>query len=321
LTGNKTIQRSWRKQKELFGRIRPLPFRHYQAAYTGPDLVLHKSTATFDTLLDARAWLNEERRRIDAGTWIPPERRNRRPTPATATADGVPGATPSHIRGGASWKRLKAINPATLPELEVIVENLPPRYQLLVLLATGCALRFGELVELRRSDTDLKEGKIMLRRTAVVANGRRTVGEPKSPAGVRDVAIPPHLLPAVRVHLATYVEWGRDGLLFPAPIRRGHLDYGSFYATWDAARNAAGRPDLRLHDLWDTGAVLGAQTGATLAQLMSRLGQSAPAMAIRYQHAAQDRNRAVAEALSRTVLATSRPDLGMPARPPIPGTS
>jgi integrase len=140
----------------------------------------------------------------------------------------------------------------TLPELEVIVENLPRRYQLLVLLvllATGCALRFGELAKLRRSDLNLREAKITVRRAVVPVNGRRAAGQSKSRAGVRDVAIPPDLLPAVQVHLATYVEWGRDGLLFPVPIGRGHLDYGSFHATWDAARRAAGRPDLRLHNL------------------------------------------------------------------------
>src|SRR5215207_2485125 len=106
-----------------------------------------------------------------------------------------------------------------------------------------------------------------------------------------------------------HCSWGRDGLLFPVPIVRGHLDYGSFHATWDAARRAAGRPDLRLHNLWDTGAVLAAQTGATLAELMSRLGQSSPAMAIRYQHAALERDRTIAEALSRMAPASWTKDL------------
>ena len=61
----------------------------------------------------------------------------------------------------------------------------------------------------------------------------------------------------------------------------------------------AGRPDLRFHDLRHTGAVLAAQTGATLAELMGRLGHSTPGAAMRYQHAAADRDKAIAEALSR----------------------
>jgi hypothetical protein len=49
------------------------------------------------------------------------------------------------------------------------------------------------------------------------------------------------------------------------------------------------------------GAVLAALTGATLAEL-SRLGHSTPAQAMRYQHAAQGRDQAIAEALSRIAL-------------------
>ena len=53
------------------------PSRRYQAAYIGPDLALHRPAATFETLMDARAWLTAERRLIDAGAWTPPSERNR----------------------------------------------------------------------------------------------------------------------------------------------------------------------------------------------------------------------------------------------------
>ncbi|MEI2718302.1 MAG: tyrosine-type recombinase/integrase [Candidatus Nanopelagicales bacterium] len=64
------------------------------------------------------------------------------------------------------------------------------------------------------------------------------------------------------------------------------------------AREKAGRPDLRFHDLRHTSATLAAATGATLAELMSRMGHSTPGAAMRYQHVAADRDRAIAEALS-----------------------
>jgi hypothetical protein len=67
------------------------------------------------------------------------------------------------------------------------------------------------------------------------------------------------------------------------------------------ARKKAGREDLRFHDLRHTGAVLAASTGATLAELMARLGHSTPAAAMRYQHAAHDRDRIIATALSQLV--------------------
>jgi len=75
----------------------------------------------------------------------------------------------------------------------------------------------------------------------------------------------------------------------------------TFGKRFDAARAAAGRPDLHFHDLRHTGAVLAAQTGATLAELMARLGHSTPGAAMRYQHAAAGRDKAIAEALSRLV--------------------
>lgn len=64
------------------------------------------------------------------------------------------------------------------------------------------------------------------------------------------------------------------------------------------AREAAGRPDLRFHDLRHTGAVLAAQAGATLAELMQRLGHSTPEAAMIYQHAARDRDAEIAKRLS-----------------------
>ena len=123
------------------------------------------------------------------------------------------------------------------------------------------------------------------------------VGTPKSVAGVRDIVIPPHLLPLVSNHLRNYAP-GRDDLLFPAKAG-GHLSPSSLQKPYERARAIAGRPDLRFHDLRHTGAVLAAATGATLAELMSRLGHSTAGAAMRYQHAAQDRDRVIAEALSR----------------------
>ena len=65
-----------------------------------------------------------------------------------------------------------------------------------------------------------------------------------------------------------------------------------------AARDSAGRPDLTFHDLRHTGATMAAATGATVAELMHRIGHTTPAMAMRYQHATADRDRAIADALS-----------------------
>src|SRR6266568_5647691 len=115
--------------------------------------------------------------------------------------------------------------------------------------------------------------------------------------GKRDVNIPPHLTPLVHEHMILHVQRGPGALLFPA-AGGGHMAPSALYAVYHPAREAAGRPDLRFHDLRHTGATLAAATGATLADLMHRLGHSTPSAAMRYQHASEERDRDIASALS-----------------------
>ncbi|MGW3606646.1 tyrosine-type recombinase/integrase [Micromonospora sp. NPDC005161] len=73
--------------------------------------------------------------------------------------------------------------------------------------------------------------------------------------------------------------------------------------TWIARTSrrgpVAGRlDDLTFHDLRHTGQTLAAQTGATLADLVKRLGHSSMAAARRYLHAVDGRDRESAKALS-----------------------
>lgn len=347
------------------GTVRQLPSGRWQARHRHEDgTCLQAAPVTFDTKLDAGAWLADyaqgvivaPERRDDpaladyAASWLDgrelkPRTRDHyrrllndlilpelgklritRVTPArvrgwyatldpgtptmrahaygllrtvfgAAVADDLIDANPCRIRGAGSAKRKAKITPASLPELQAIVAAVPARYQLIVLLASWCALRFGELTELRRSDIDTKRGRLRIRRGVVHVGGGYIVGTPKSEAGVRDVAIPPHLLPLLKAHLLEHTQPGADGLLFPG--RGGaHMAPSSLYKVFYRARCRAGRPDLRFHDLRHTGAVLAAATGATLAELMARLGHSTPAAAMRYQHAAADRDQAIAAALS-----------------------
>jgi integrase len=220
----------------------------------------------------------------------------------TAVSDGLLSGNPCHIKGAGTTKRAITIRPLTLPELAKLTEAMPQRYQAMVLLASWCALRFGELTALRRRDVDIDmdagRGVIRVERGVVRTADGFEVGPPKSDAGRRSVAIPPHLLEAVQGHLASHVGHGPDALLFPAQ-HGGHLAPSTLNRHFYEARELAGRPDLRFHDLRHTGAVLAAATGASLAELMGRLGHGTPQAALRYQHVAQGRDTVIAEALSR----------------------
>ncbi|BDB43324.1 MULTISPECIES: tyrosine-type recombinase/integrase [Mycobacterium] len=216
----------------------------------------------------------------------------------SAVTDELLDANPCRITGAGRSKRVHKIRPASIDELATVTAAMPERLQLMVMLASWCALRFGETVELRRGDIDLSAEVIRIRRAAVRTQGEYAVTTPKSDAGVRDVAIPPHIIPQIETHLSKYVGGKHDSLIF-ANESGGHLQPSTLYRHWYKARGAAGRKDLRWHDLRHSGAVLAAATGASLAELMARLGHSTPQAAMRYQHAAQGRDRQIAALLSK----------------------
>lgn len=217
---------------------------------------------------------------------------------ATAASDGRIAANPCVIRGASTAKRVHKVQPATVEEIVTIADAMPAQWSLMVLFAAWLAMRFGELTELRRRDIDLRYEIVRIRRAVVRTEDGFKVTTPKSDAGIRDVAIPPHLIPIIEDHLAKHVGAKPDSLLFPA-VSGGHLAPATLYRRFYTARAEAGRDDLRWHDLRHSGAVLAAATGASLAELMARLGHSTPQAAMRYQHAAQGRDREIAALLSK----------------------
>lgn len=187
--------------------------------------------------------------------------------------------------------------PATLDELALLVAAMPERLRLIIELAAWCALRFGEVAELRRGDVDLKNGEIRVSRAVQWVDGKKIVAAPKADS-VRVVAFPPHIGEAIKEHLRKHAQWGKDGLLFPTTRGEQYRAPTFHQAYFRKAREAAGRPDLRFHDLRHTGATLAAASGATLAELMQRLGHSTVSAALAYQHAAQGSDKRIAAQLS-----------------------
>jgi integrase len=78
-----------------------------------------------------------------------------------------------------------------------------------------------------------------------------------------------------------------------------HMHSDNYRTPWEKARAAIGKPNLRVHDLRHVGAVLAAQSGATTAELMHRLGHTTAVMALRYQHVGEGRDAEIAERLSK----------------------
>jgi integrase len=212
----------------------------------------------------------------------------------TALRDGVITKNPCQIPGAGS-DRAKERPVATPAQVAALIDAITPRYRSAVLLAAWCGLRRGEVLGLLPADVDLPAGTVTVRRSRVELLARPLAfdADPKTDAGKRTVTVPPHVLPILAAHMESWagsdrVFVGRDG----RPMRGDAVRQA-----FDRARRKSGLPGFRFHDLRHTGQTLAA-TGATIKDLMRRLGHSSLAASYRYLHAVDGRDSEIAAALS-----------------------
>jgi hypothetical protein len=80
------------------------------------------------------------------------------------------------------------------------------------------------------------------------------------------------------------------------------LRRSNFRDLWLVALDDAGLSDLHLHDLRHTGNTMAAATGASLRELMERMGHSSSRAAMIYQHASRERDEAIAAAMGSALV-------------------
>ena len=105
-------------------------------------------------------------------------------------------------------------------------------------------------------------------------------------------------------HLARFVDPEPWAWVFTGD-KGGPLREAVWQQEWVRARRTVGLPDLHFHDLRHLAATLAASTGAGVKEIMYRIGHSSPQAALRYQHASQQRDRSIAEGISRPRPGTS----------------
>jgi integrase len=221
---------------------------------------------------------------------------------ATALEDSLITRNPCVIKG-ASVERPAERPVATIEQVYAIADAIEPRYRAMVLLATFCALRVGELRALRQVNLDvLHRSVLVVEQYQQLGDGTLVLGPPKTDAGVRSVAIPAVLVPDLDAHLATWAVPGPQHLVFPGETGRPFRT-ATLHAAWHRALRAAGITGLRFHDLRHTGNTLAASTGASTKELMSRMGHASARAALIYQHATKDRDAEIAGHLSNLVEA------------------
>ena len=219
---------------------------------------------------------------------------------ATALEDGLIARNPCVIKG-ASVERPAERPVTTIEQVYAIADAIEPRYRAMVLLATFCGLRVGELRARRQQNLDLLHRTVsVVEQYQQLGDGTLVLGPPKTDAGRRTVAIPAALIPDLEAHLAAWASPGPDELVFPGAAGRPFRT-ATLHAAWHRALRAVAITGLRFHDLRHTGNTLAAAAGASTKELMSRIGHSSARAALIYQHATHDRDAAIAERLSMLI--------------------
>lgn len=84
-------------------------------------------------------------------------------------------------------------------------------------------------------------------------------------------------------------------------VRGNQLRRGNFSKYWADACAAVGLEDVHLHDLRHTGNTYAAEAGASVRELMKRMGHSSSRAAMIYLHARDEREREIADRLGERV--------------------
>lgn len=204
-----------------------------------------------------------------------------------AEENGLIPENPCRIRGaGTAIEPKEAIIP-TKKEALAILEVAPQELKALYAIALWGGLRKGELFELRRKDLELfqETGTYIVgvnRAVTWLPNDELIVREPKW-SSKRRVPLPASITEVIAKHLNTMGTIDPEALLFPAiPGTNTHYTNHAPNRIWEKIRKQTGYRGS-FHTLRSFAGTSYAMTGATLREIMDRLGHSNAKTAMRYQ--------------------------------------
>jgi integrase len=223
--------------------------------------------------------------------------------------DELLSTNPCRIKG-AGLEKTQERPFLTIDQVMRLAARVPDRWRAFILLKTFASLRWGEITALTRGDVDLVTCEVRVRRQFLErSTGAVEVGPPKSRAGSRTVSFPELILPDIQRHLEKFSGSGRGGLVFCAlkgqPLRRSAFNKS---VKWHELVAEIGVPNLHLHDLRHTGNTLAASSGASLKDLMTRMGHDSPAAALIYQHATREADTAIAISMNNRLSVYLKPE-------------
>jgi integrase len=272
-------------------------FRNHIAPYLGKVALGELNAAK------VRAW---RAKRLEGGvsaTVVAKAYRLLRAILMTAVDDGIITRNPCRIRGAGSEPTPE--RPVlSVPQVFDLSARMPSdSFALLILVTTFGSLRWGEVTALRRCDVDTSTGTVWVRSAfARPYSGPVQRGAPKSRAGLRALTLPRPIADLLAVHLADRVGDEDDALIFAGdkggPLQRSNFNKRVSWAENVAAVRAEG---LHFHDLRHTGNTLATETGASLRDLMARMGHDSMRAALIYQHKIQGADRKIADAMEALI--------------------
>jgi integrase len=185
-------------------------------------------------------------------------------------------------------------------EIVAVMEKLPERWRVLIMLDAYTSLRWSEVVALRRDDIDLEARTVRVDEKLVEVGGRFVWGTPKTAGSARVVDMPDLLIKPLAEHLLRFpplrtaelaglVFYGERG----GPVRR-HV----FRRDWYEACDAAGVGRVRLEWLRHTGASLAYAATRDMKAVAARLGHTSTRMMDQvYVQLYDEQSRNVADAI------------------------
>lgn len=233
---------------------------------------------------------------------------------STALADELINRNPCNIKSAGNYTAPRR-TVLTVDEVATLAGTVLPRYSALVNLLAWCALRIGEATALRIKDIALDAQTLTVsRRVKKMPGGVFDFDTPKSAKGVREVDIPPHLIPILQAHIDAYGQRDSDALIFTT--RNGVPAVEGGAVAIKKALVAIGKPSMTTHDLRHTASTRYSNIGANPTEIMQRNGQSDTKIAMHYVQSTTERNKELAQRLSD--LATT-PDNVRYLPTPVPG--
>jgi len=104
-------------------------------------------------------------------------------------------------------------------------------------------------------------------------------------------------MPLVMDHLERFVDDSPDSPMFLGATGEP-LRPSNFWVIWEHARKRVDLKPVRFHDLRHFAATMFASTGASTKEIMSRGGWKSVTMVVRYEHASEERDAFLADALN-----------------------